>query len=87
MKHKRTFKLVYEWTKYPPHRKHFQYYNPSLRRAENVVTLDFSKSSATDKATILARCKTQLGLYENPAKILEFDHKTNKYIFLKGETK
>lgn len=87
MKQKRTFKLVYEWTKYPPHRKHFHYYNPSLRRAENIVTLDFNKSSATDKDTILARCKTQLGYYANPAKIFEFDHKTNQYIFLKGETK
>lgn len=83
MKQKRTFKLVYEWTKYAPNRKHFHYYNPSLRRAENVVTLDFNKSSATDKATILTRCKTQLGLYANPTKIFELDHKTNQYIFLK----
>ena len=87
MKLKRTFKLVYEWIKYPPHRKHFHYYNPSLRLAENVVTLDFNKSSATDKATILARCKTQLGYYANPVKIFEFDHKTNQYTFLQGETK
>ena len=83
MKQKRTFKLVYEWTKYPPNRKHFRYYYPSLRLATNLVTLDFTKSSATDKATIIARCKTELGLYVNPAKILEFDHKTNQYNFLK----
>ena len=83
MKQKRTFKLVYEWTKYPPNRKHFRYYNPSLRQATTLVKLDFNKSSATDKATIIARCKTELGLYVNPAKILEFDHKTNQYIFLK----
>ena len=78
MKLKRTFKLVYEWTKYPPHRKHFQYYNPTLRRAENVVTLDFNKSSATDKATILARCKTNLGYYVNPVIIVEIVHKTKQ---------
>ena len=78
MKLKRTFKLVYEWTKYPPHRKHFHYYNPTLRRAENVVTLDFNKSSATDKATILARCKTNLGYYVNPVIIVEIVHKTNQ---------
>ena len=83
MKQKRTFKLVYEWTEYPPNRKHFRYYNPSLRLATNFVTLDFTKSSATDKATIIARCKTELGLYVNPAKILEFDHQTNQYNFLK----
>ena len=83
MKQKRTFKLVYEWTKYPPHRKHFRYYNPLLRRAETFVKLDFNKSSATDKATIIARCKTELGLYVNPAKIFEFDRKTNQYTFLK----
>ena len=84
---KRTFKLVYEWTKYAPNRKDFQRFNPSLRRAENFVTLSFTGSSATDKETILARCKMELGLYVNPAIIFEFDRKTNKYIFLKGETK
>ena len=85
MKHTRTFKLVYQWTEYPPNRKHFQYYNPSLRRAENVVKLEFNNSSATDKATILARCKAELGLYMNPSKLYEFNHRTKEYVFLKGE--
>ena len=87
MLQKRTFKLVYEWTKYAPNRKHFNHYNSSLKRAENLVTLSFTGSSATDKQTILARCKMELGLYMNPSKIFEFDRKTNQYIFLKGETK
>ena len=85
MKHTRTFKLVYEWTKYPPNRKHFQHYSPSLRRAENFVKLEFNNSSATDKATILARCKAELGLYMNPSKLYEFNHRTKEYVFLKGE--
>ena len=83
MKHTRTFKLVYEWTKYPPNRKHFQHYSPSLRRAENFVKLEFNNSSATDKATILARCKAELGLNVNPFQIFEFDKETKQYKFLK----
>ena len=82
---KRTFKLVYEWTTQAPNRKHFQRFITSLRRAENLVTLRFSKSSASDTETILARCKAELGLYMNPSKLFEFDHKTNQYILLKGE--
>lgn len=82
MKQRRTFKLVYEWTNHPPHRKHFDHYSASLRRAENIVTLDFNKSSATDKDTILARCKTELGAICEPSKIFEFDHKTKQYHFL-----
>ena len=87
MKLKRTFKLVYEWTKYAPHRKHFDYYSASLRRAENFVTLSFTGTSAIDTKTILARCKMELGLYVNPSKIFEFDNKTKQYTFLQGETK
>ena len=87
MLQKRTFKLVYEWTKYAPNRKHFNHYNASLRRAENIVTLSFTGSSATDTKTIIARCKMELGLYMNPSKIFEFDHKTKQYMLLKGETK
>lgn len=85
MRQKRTFKLVYEWTTQPPHRKQFQRFNPSLKRAENLVTLSFSKSSSKDIETILARCKMELGLYLNPSKLFEFDNKTKEYVFLKGE--
>ena len=85
MRQKRTFKLVYEWTTQPPHRKHFQRFNPSLKRAENLVTLSFSKSSSMDIETILARCKMELNLYMNPSKLFEFDHRTKEYVFLKGE--
>ena len=83
MKHTRTFKLVYQWIKYPPNRKHFQRYNASLNRAENVVKLEFNNSSALDKATILARCKAELGLNVNPFQIFEFDKETKQYKFLK----
>ena len=83
MKQYRTFKLVYQWTKYPPNRKHFQYYNSSLKRAENVLKLEFNNSSALDKATILARCKAELVLNANPFQIFEFDNKTKQYKFLK----
>ena len=83
MRQKRTFKLVYQWTKYPPNRKHFQRYNASLKRAENVVQLEFTNYSALDKATILARCKTELGFYVNPFQIFEFDKETKQYKSLK----
>ena len=83
MKQYRTFKLVYQWTKYPPNRKHFQRYNTSLKRAENVVKLEFNNSSATDKETILARCKAELGLNLNPSQIFEFDNETKQYKYLK----
>ena len=65
MRQKRTFKLIYEWTKYPPNRKHFQRYNASLKRAENVVTLRFNNSSATEGNTAtdnLLKLKSMLSL-------------------------
>ena len=65
-----TFKLVYEWTKYPPAPEKFQHYDLENRRAENIVNLKFTKSSARDYKTILARLKTELGLNINPAYVL-----------------
>lgn len=65
-----TFKLVYEWTKYPPAPEKFQRYDLENRRAENIVNLKFTKSSARDYKTILARLKTELGININPAYVL-----------------
>lgn len=65
-----TFKLVYKWTKYPPSPSNFQRYDLDNKRAENVVKLSFSKSSARDYKTILARLKTELGFNVNPAYVL-----------------
>ena len=76
MKQYRTFKLVYKWSKYPFNSKSFHQYNEDEKQASNIVTLTFSSSSATDKKTILARCKMELkskGYYGvNPAHILEY---------------
>ena len=83
MKQRRTFKLVYRWTNYPPNCKHFKRYSDSLKLAENVVKLEFINSSATDKETILARCKAELGLNVNPFRIFEFDNETKQYKSLK----
>lgn len=75
MKHYTTFKLVYKWSKYPFNSKAFHQYNEDEKQASNIVTLAFSNNSATDKKTILARCKMELkakGLYSgNPAQLLE----------------
>lgn len=65
-----TFKLVYKWTKYPPNPKNFQHYDAENRRAENIVNLKFTRSSARDYRTILARLKTELGFNVNPAYVL-----------------
>ena len=70
-----TFKLVYNWTKYPPEPKHFQRYDIDNKRAENVVNLSFSKSSAIDYKTILARLKMELGVNINPAYIVYLNDK------------
>ena len=75
MKQYRTFKLVYKWSKYPFNSKAFHQYNEDEKQASNIVTLTFSSSSATDKKTILARCKMELkakGLYSGtPSLLLE----------------
>lgn len=65
-----TFKLVYKWIKYPPNPKNFQHYDAENRRAENIVNLKFTRSSARDYKTILARLKTELGFNVNPAYVL-----------------
>lgn len=65
-----TFKLVYKWTKYPPTPEKFQRYDTENRRAENIVNLKFTRSSARDYKTILARLKTELGFNVNPAYVL-----------------
>lgn len=65
-----TFKLVYKWTKYSPNPKNFQHYDAENRRAENIVNLKFTRSSARDYKTILARLKTELGFNVNPAYVL-----------------
>lgn len=65
-----TFKLVYKWTKYPPNPKNFQHYDLENRRAENIVNLKFTRNSARDYKTILARLKTELGFNVNPAYVL-----------------
>lgn len=77
-----TFKLVYNWTKYAPAPDKFQRYGLDNKRAENVVKLSFTKSSATDYKTILARLKTELGLNLNPAYILVFDGEKGVYEYL-----
>lgn len=65
-----TFKLVYKWAKYPPNPKNFQHYDAENRQAENIVNLKFTRSSARDYKTILARLKTELGFNVNPAYVL-----------------
>lgn len=65
-----TFKLVYKWTKYAPNPKNFQHYDLENKRAENIVNLKFTRSSARDYKTILARLKTELGFNVNPAYVL-----------------
>ena len=65
-----TFKLVYKWTKYSPNPKNFQHYDAENRRAENIVNLKFTRSSARDYKTILARLKTELGFNVNPSYVL-----------------
>lgn len=65
-----TFKLVYKWSKYSPNPKNFQHYDAENRRAENIVNLKFTRSSARDYKTILARLKTELGFNVNPAYVL-----------------
>lgn len=65
-----TFKLVYKWTKYTPAPEKFQRYDVENRRAENIVNLKFTRSSARDYKTILARLKTELGFNVNPAYVL-----------------
>lgn len=75
-----TFKLVYIWTKYAPNKKHFYRYDLASKRAENFVKLSFTKSSATDYKTILARLKTELGFNVNPAYILWFDGKHYQHL-------
>lgn len=65
-----TFKLVYKWTKYSPNPKNFQHYDLENKRAENIVNLKFTRSSARDYKTILARLKTELGFNVNPAYVL-----------------
>ena len=65
-----TFKLVYKWTKYTPNPKNFQHYDLENKRAENIVNLKFTRSSARDYKTILARLKTELGFNVNPAYVL-----------------
>lgn len=65
-----TFKLVYKWNKYPPNPRNFQHYDAENRRAENIVNLKFTRSSARDYKTILARLKTELGFNVNPAYVL-----------------
>lgn len=76
MKHYRTFKLVYIWSKYPFNSKSFHQYNEDEKQASNVIQLPFWNNSATDKKTILVRCKMELkekGLYSgNPAQLLEY---------------
>lgn len=75
-----SFKLVYNWTKYAPNKKHFYRYDLSSKRAENFVTLTFTKSSSYSYETILARLKTELGLNINPAYILWFDGKHYQHL-------
>lgn len=81
-----TFKLVYNWTKYAPSPSNFQRYDLDNKRAENVVKLSFSKSSATDYKTILARLKMVLGFNVNPAYILFFNEYKGVYEYLQKET-
>ena len=75
MKQYRTFKLIYTWKKYPFNPKYFEFFDKEQKQASNIVMLTFSSSSATDKKTILARCKMELkakGLYSGtPALLLE----------------
>lgn len=80
-----TFKLVYNWTKYVPKPNNFQRYDLDNKRAENVVELSFSKSSAIDYKTILARLKMELGFNVNPAYILFFNEDKGVYEYLGKE--
>ena len=75
-----TFKLVYNWTKYAPPYNRFYRYDLKGKQAENIVTLAFTKSSAIDYKTILARLKAELGLNLNPAYILWFDGKHYQHL-------
>ena len=74
MKQYRTFKLIYTWEKHPYNSKFFHHY--SENQASNIVELPCWSSSATDKKTILARCKMELkskGYYGgNPVQLLEY---------------
>lgn len=79
-----TFKLVYNWTKYAPSPNNFHRYDLVNKRAENVVKLSFSKSSAIDYKTILARLKTELGFNVNPAYILFFNEYKGVYEYLRN---
>jgi len=78
-----TFKLFYRWVKYAPNKKYFHRYYEHKGLAENVQTLTFSKSSARDYKTILARLKLELGLNLNPSDILVF--KNGRYTYLRNE--
>lgn len=80
---KLTFKLVYKWTKYSLGQKFFHHYDGINKRAENIQTLTFSKSSAKDYKTILARLKFELDFNLNPHEILVF--KNGKYEYLGKE--
>ena len=80
-----TFKLVYNWTKYAPKPSNFQRYDLDNKRAEKVVKLSFTKSSAIDYKTILARLKLELGLNVNPAYILFFNDDKGVYEYLGKE--
>lgn len=81
---KLTFKLVYKWTKYAPNKKNFHYYDELNKRAEKIQVLTFSKSSARDYKTILARLKFELGLKVNPAEILVYKGGEYNYLNKKG---
>ena len=76
MKQYRTFNLVYKREKYPFNSKAFHHYNEDEKQASNIVQLPFWNNSATDKKTILSRCKMELkekGLYSgNPDQLLEY---------------
>lgn len=75
-----TFKLVYNWSKYAPSHNCFYRYDLKGKHAENIVTLVFTKSSAIDYKTILARLKAELAINLNPAYILWFDGKHYQHL-------
>lgn len=75
-----TFKLVYNWTKYALPYNRFYRYDLKGKQAENIVTLGFTKPSAIDYKTILARLKAELDLNLNPAYILWFDGKYYQHL-------
>ena len=76
MKQYRTFKLVYNWSKYLFNSKDFNQFNEDEKQSSNIVHLPFWNNSATDKKTILARCKMELknSCYYggNPDQLLEY---------------